>query len=176
MNARSTSQSVQHQPTPAISFAGMGRGLAGFLLALGLILGGSLQGSPASAQSITPDAKEEAGSSPWPTTFDEQIAHGLKQEPSNRVSYLQVVIETAVHGERVDLSRTVRALLGVIETDANPARRLMAVQALHEIGPKHAGEKEYQRAMHRLHESMQSEPSEQIRVCAKRALARYTKS
>lgn len=166
-------------PRSVLHSARLYRVVAGLLLAVGLGLAGPLQVSSASAQSSlkpSPDSKEATGSSHWPTHFDRQIAHALKQQPSIRTSSLEVVIEIAVENEHIDLFRTVGALLNIIEHDSNRAHRLMAVQALHQIGSEHVGTKRYRQAMSQLYTLTQSELPEQVRVAAEQTLSRYTKA
>lgn len=152
-------------------------GTAIVFLALALSLGGVLQVHPASAQASlqTPsDSKNVTGTSSWKAHFDKQIAHGLEQHPSLRASYILTVIEVTIENEYLDLPRTTEALLEVIDRDINRDHRLMAIQALHQIGIEHAGQKQYRQAMNRLQALVDGEPSEQVRLAAMAALTRYT--
>jgi len=170
-----TSRPDQHRTPTDCRATTLCRGAVALLLVVGLGLAGSLQVSSASAQSSpqSPSNPSEENESPLWTHFDQQITHALRQEPSMRAAHIQVVIEATAEAERVDLSRTVWALVDVIKHDSNPTHRLMAVQALHRINPEHVGQKQYRQAMSRLHALTQGELPEPVRTAAQRTLSRY---
>ena len=151
---------------------------ASLILAAGLGLAGPAAVPSASAQD-SPAAHAQTGSTQtgsahWRAHFDKQIAHTLRQEPSMRSTYIQTVINVTGEHKRLDLSRTVGALLDIIEGDSNREHRLMAIQALHTIGAEHAGKERYRQAMDRLYALMQGESSEQVRRAAAETLTQYS--
>lgn len=156
----------------------LGRVAAGVVLAVGIGLSPMLVSSAfaQTASQSSPEAKEATGPAHWPARFDRQIAHALTREPSMRASHIQTAIEAAVETEALDLSRTVRALLDVIEHDMNQNHRLMAVQALHHIGPEHVGKKQYRQAMSRLYTLTQGALPAPVRVAAQRTLAHFART
>jgi len=177
MSPRSTPESSPRHSSTDSRATQLGRVAAGFFLVLGLGLGPMLAPS-ASAQAplqSSPDAKE-ATSAHWSPHFDRQIAQALRQQPSMRAAHIQIVIEAAAGPDHPDLSRTVGALLHVIERDSNRDHRLMAVQALHQIGPEHVGTQRYRQAMSQLYTLTQSELPEAVRLAAERTLSRYAKA
>lgn len=175
----STPRSSQHPSSAGSRAKRLYRVAVGLLLAVVLGLAGPMQVSSASTQSslqMSSEVKETTETSHWSAHFDRQIAHALKQEPSMHISSLRVVIEVALENEHIDLSRTVGALLNLIKRDSNSAHRLMAVQALHHIGPEHVGKKRYRQAMHQLYTLTQGELPEEVRVAAEQTLSRYAKA
>lgn len=105
----------------------------------------------------------------WQSNFDAQAAQVLREEdnPAIRTAMLNSVIIVATqHPTGIDLSATVGALLQVCKDDPDKQQRLMAIQALHAIGPEHALDQHYHRAMEHLYRIMQEEPSDQVRGAA----------
>ena len=135
--------------------------------ALLLVLG--LAGSAATASAQAPTAEAEAQAL-WQNNFDTQVAQELRQRPSQRVSFLQVVTEQARTNDELHLPKTTDALLHIIETDANRWHRLMAVQALSKIGPEHLGEETYRRAMSRLYTLAEKDASKQVQSAIAEAI------
>jgi len=177
MSSRTTMKSSARRPSTNSHSTQLGRVAAGLLVAVALGLGPMLASS-AFAQAFpqpSPDAKE-VPSAHWSSHFDRQIAHALRQQPSMRAAHIQIVIEAAAGPDDPDLSRTVGTLLNVIERDSNRDHRLMAVQALHRIGPEHVGAQQYRQAMSRLYTLTQNELPEAVRLAAERTLSRYAKA
>ena len=177
MSTRSTPESSPRHSSTDSRTTQLSRVAAGLLVAVGLGLGPMLASSAFAQTSPqpSPDAKE-APSAHWSSHFDRQIAHALRHEPSMRAGHIQIVIEAAAGPDHPDLSRTVGALLDVIERDSNRDHRLMAVQALHQIGPEHVGAQRYRQAMSQLYTLTQSELPEAVRLAAERTLSRYAKA
>lgn len=148
---------------------------ASLILAAGLSFAGPAAVPSASAQNSSA-AHAQTGSAHWQAHFDEQVAHALRQHPSMRTTYIQTVLRVADDHKRLDLSRTVGALLDIIEEDSSREHRLIAIQALHAIGAEHAGEERYRQALDRLYALMQEESSERVRDAAAETLTQYTKS
>jgi hypothetical protein len=176
MSPRSTPESSPRHSSTDSRATQLGRVATGFFLVVGLVA--PMLAPSASAQASlpsSPDAKE-ATSAHWSPHFDRQIAQALRQQPSMRAAHIQIVIEAAAGPDHPDLSRTVGALLHVIERDSNRDHRLMAVQALHQIGPEHVGAQRYRQAMSQLYTLAQSELPEAVRLAAERTLSRYAKA
>ena len=148
--------------------------LTGSLLFLGLSLLSPLGVPTAFAQSTEASQENVTDSSHWRTAFDYHVAKELRQKPSLRMSHMKIVIEVATEDDDVNLSRTVGALLHVIENDPAREHRLMAVQALTTIGTDHTARKRYRKAMARLYALMQTEPSAQVRGVAANSLLQST--
>jgi len=138
---------------------------AALLLALGLA--GSATTASAQASSAAVEAQTL-----WQNNFDTQVAQELRQRPSQRVSFLQVVTEQARTNDDLHLPETTDALLDIIETDANRRHRLMAVQALSKIGPEHLGEETYRQAMSRLYTLAEKDASKQVKSAIAEAINR----
>lgn len=160
-----------------------------FLLLAGGLVGGAL---PASAQSATANqhtsanqhttanqhenaeaASSEAASSVWQENFDEQIARQLRRHPSQRASFIQVVIAQASESEDLTLRRTADALLSVAENDPNRDHRLMAIQALSLFGSGHVAESQQEEIAGHLYALAQKEPSEKMRRSIADAISSY---
>ena len=141
------------------------------LLAVGLAGGAGNASAQPTPTGISADA--ESVPAQWLANFDLQAAHQLRQTSTFRTSLLQVVIKQASTREDLHLPRTAEALLHVIEHDPSPQRRLMAIQALSEIGPEHVGQEQYDEAMSRLYTLAEEEPSEQVRGAAADVISRY---
>lgn len=148
--------------------------LAKIFVCLFLTVG--LAGGTGTVFAQAPSAGLESESDQWRKNFDGQVAQELRENPSLRVSMLRVVTEQATDKENLKLPRTAEALLHIIETDSNQQRRLMAVQALSEIGPEHVGEKQYRKAMNRLYVLAEEESSKQVRCAAANVIKRYQAS
>ena len=154
------------------------------LLALGLA-------SPAQAQSTVPPFAQADSSAPyveedaprsrpltvrsatWRSHFDEQAAQVLRETDatSARTTVLRDVIIIAAHAsDAIDLTSTVHALVDVCEHNTDEQRRLMAIQALHEIGTDQASTPVYREALQRLHRIAQTDPSERVRRAAAEVL------
>jgi hypothetical protein len=147
-----------------------------------LLLAGGLVGRvlPASAQSTTANqpenaeaASSEAASSVWQENFDEQIARQLRRHPSQRASFIQVVIAQASESEDLTLRRTADALLSVAENDPNRDHRLMAIQALSLFGSGHVAESQQEEIAGHLYALAQKEPSEKMRRSIADAISSY---
>jgi len=154
-----------------------------FLLLAGGLVGGAL---PTSAQSATANqhttanqpenteaASSEAASSVWQENFDEQIARQLRRHPSQRASFIQVVIAQASESEDLTLRRTADALLSVAENDPNRDHRLMAIQALSLFGSGHVAESQQEEIAGHLYALAQNEPSEKMRRSIADAISSY---
>jgi hypothetical protein len=138
-------------------------------LITGLLLIAGLAGGVATASAqapASPTAEERSGAPYWQANFDEQVAQELQQNPSMRMSFLQVVVRQATAHEDLRLSQTADVLLDIIERDANRDHRLMALQALSAIGPEHVGEQRYEKLMGRLYTLAEQDSSSQIRKAA----------
>ena len=94
----------------------------------------------------------EAPSAQWLANFDLQVARQLRQSPAEvQADLLEVLIQQASQRDDLALPQTVSALLRVVETSKDQNNRMMAVQALSEIGPGQVGEAWYERAMSQLY-------------------------
>lgn len=100
----------------------------------------------------------------WTSHFDDQIAPLLRMTPSSttRTRLLHTVINVAVDKEDLTLSKTIPTLLHIIEEDADPQRRLLALQALDLISEQTGVELGRNTAV-RVYELMEKEPSPDVR-------------
>jgi hypothetical protein len=135
--------------------------LLGLTAVLAVGLAGPAQAQSASAVPDDPTAAESAEGR-WKAHFDEQIAQALRDSSSGRVrtTLLQTLIDVAAEDRSgMDFSAAVPALLRVIERDAEPRRRLLALQALALVGPERTDEARYRHVMTRLQARVSDEAS-----------------
>lgn len=97
-----------------------------------------------------------------------------------RASYLRVITDVVssrkASSENTRLSKISEALLHIVENDANQRHRVMAVQTLQAIGPEYVGEKQYAKAMSRLHTLAERGSSEEMRRAVASAINRFKSS
>jgi len=125
----------------------------------------------ASAEMETPPAQ-------WLANFDLQVARQLQQSPPGiQGDLLKVLIQEASQREDLALPQTASALLRVVETSEDRDHRMMAIQALSEIGPGQVGEARYERAMSQLYALGQQEgTSDRVRGAIADAIISYRTS
>lgn len=150
-------------------FKNLAQAAACVLLTAGLVGGAGI----ASAQSFSASDGAESASARWLAKYDLQTAHQLRENPTVRTSVISVVIKQASEREALQLPQTAEALLHVVENSSNERERIMAIQALSEIGPEHVGELRYEEAMSRLYALGEEDPSEQVRGAVADAVKQY---
>ncbi len=166
-------------------FNQLGQVASTFLLAAGLAFAVG-EADVASAKSSSTSASTEIGSSEislvgmeepsarWLANFDLQVARQLRKSTAEiRVDLLEVLIEQASKRENLKLPQTASALLHVVETSKSRGNRMMAVQALSEVGPAQVGEVRYGRAMNQLYALGQEETSDQVRGAIAEVVTNY---
>lgn len=137
----------------------------GLAAVLAVGLAGPVQAQSTSSAPDDPTAAESAQGQ-WKAHFDEQIARALRDSSSGRMraTLLQTLIDVAIEeGGPMEFSAAVPALLRVVEHDAEPRRRLLALQALSLIGPKQTDEARYRRIMTRLRARVPDDASPPVR-------------
>ncbi|MEF8817826.1 MAG: hypothetical protein V5A20_12995 [Salinibacter sp.] len=101
------------------------------------------------------------------------MARQLRQEPSLRADLMKVVIDQAAKKKDLRLSKTAGALLKVIEEESEKSRRVLAVQALSVIDPRHLGEKQYRQTMERLYALSKDELSAEVQIAVADVITQY---
>lgn len=169
-------------PQSRTSIAGTNPFQSGFAVQVGLILllAIGLVG-PVQAQERTPTQSEnlaqetEPLAPTWRANFGVQAGRLLEEETNAaiRETVLRNVIRVATRWPAMDLSQAIRPLVYIVKTASDPKHRMMALQALHNIDPEQADPAFYHRAMIRVNELMESEPSEKVRRAASATLESY---
>jgi hypothetical protein len=160
------------------------------LLACALLVGlalGPVETAQAQTDIHPPLPKVEAGppsagtdalvitSAPWRAYFGEHAAEVLRgTDPKAKRAALRDLIAVARNSENtLDLSETVTPLVGIFEEGRSEDLSLMALQALHVIGPEHSSERRYREAMSKVYQIAQEKSSEEVRRAAASVLKTF---
>lgn len=101
---------------------------------------------------------------PWRAHFGEHAAKVLRRaDPETKREAMCDLIALTMNSNSIDLTATLPQLLSIAEHGTSELSRLVAVEALQEIGTEHSQEPRYRKAMEKLSRIAQEESSNRVR-------------